>query len=379
MAPVGLCGNLTSSSYLIVNEVTTVAAVYAVAPYMSSSQAVGSTNSDGANLVNAFNLATELVNTSTGTAPGTNVPAGEVVPVAQINTIANILATCINSPGGTSGDGSMCGTFFSLTTPAGATPPTDAVTALLNLAKNPTLHTSALYLLPLPTSPFQPQDKVQPANLSVSMQTGVSPVTVAISATSAVVPLGQANFTATVSNPAATGTVNFLSQNGIYIQALGTLSLAQGSATLTLPYYPTATLLVTAEYSGDANFTAASSAPFLQTIEPVETSTSLNASTSSGATTLTATVSGLTPTGNASPTGMVSFRDSPVSDAGVSFYPQLVGFGDSIMTSAVASTVANGFFALVAQDFPPVSTVRWAAIRLRISSTKYFYTHPSIP
>ena len=124
---------------------------------------------DAAALANAFTLASQLVNTTTGTAPGTGVPPGTIVPVAQINTIGNILAACVNSAGGTAGDNTTCGTLFSLTTPTGLTPATDTVTALLHLANDPTLNTASLYSLITPQAPFQPFQPQVPPDLSVRL------------------------------------------------------------------------------------------------------------------------------------------------------------------------------------------------------------------
>jgi hypothetical protein len=76
MAALGACGNLTGSTYVVINELTTAGAVYSLAPYMASATAVGSGTSDASGLASAFSLANELVNMATGTAPGTNVRAG---------------------------------------------------------------------------------------------------------------------------------------------------------------------------------------------------------------------------------------------------------------------------------------------------------------
>jgi hypothetical protein len=168
MAALGPCGNLTGSTFIFMNELTSAAAVYSLAPYMASATAVGSGVSDQAGLASAFTLASELVNTTTGSAPGTGVPSGAVVPTAQLNLVADILAACVNSPGGTTGNGSSCGSLFMLTT-AGSTAPTNTIAALLNLANDPTLNTTGLYALASPTGPFQPTPSVTPANLGVQL------------------------------------------------------------------------------------------------------------------------------------------------------------------------------------------------------------------
>ena len=169
MAALGPCGNLSPSTFILINEVTTVAAVYALAPYMTSPSAIGSSAGDAAALAAAFTLAAQFANTTTGATPGTGVPAGTIVPAEQINTIGNIIAACINSPGGTSGDTTPCGMLFSLTTLPGLTPATNTATALLHLADNPTLNTASLYNLVTPTAPFQPSQPQVPADLSVRL------------------------------------------------------------------------------------------------------------------------------------------------------------------------------------------------------------------
>lgn len=172
MAALGPCDELGSSSYIVINELTTVGAVYPLAPFMASPAAIGSGTNDSGMLESAFTLALELVNPTTGTSPGASVPAGTTVPVAQIDTIADILASCIDTAGGTSGDGSACGTLFAMTTPSttpATAPVTNTIVALLNLANNPALNTAALYALASPTAPFQPIQTAAPPGLGVQV------------------------------------------------------------------------------------------------------------------------------------------------------------------------------------------------------------------
>jgi len=207
MAALGPCGNLTPTTFININEITTVAAVYALAPFTTSFSAIGSGPSDASSLAQAFTSAGYLANTTTGTTPGTNLPANYSVPIAQVNTIADLLAACINSPGGVSGDTSICGQFFALTLPSGATAPTDTIAALLNLANNPTQNTASLYNLIPPSSPFQPVQPIIPPDFAlrplVNSLFTVSPSTVSFA--SAVVDFSQPLQTITVTNgtPAA--------------------------------------------------------------------------------------------------------------------------------------------------------------------------------
>jgi hypothetical protein len=156
MTALGPCSSLTSSTFIFVNELTTVAAVSALTPYMSSVTSVGSSPSDLSGLTAAFTLANQYVNSSTGISPGSGAPAGTTLPTALINTLGNVVAACINSVGGTAGDSSTCGQLFEFTTPGNSPPPTNTIAALLYLANNPTLNTPLLYALASPSAPFQP-------------------------------------------------------------------------------------------------------------------------------------------------------------------------------------------------------------------------------
>jgi trimeric autotransporter adhesin len=169
MTALGRCDSLTSLSFIVINELTTVAAVSALSPFMTSPANVGSSSADASSLANAFALASEFVNPATGSAPGLNVPAGTIVPAAKINTLADVMAVCVNSAGGIAGDGSSCGTLFTLTTPPGATAPADVITALIDVANNPALNTAALFNLSPPAAPFQPQLAAAPADFSIRL------------------------------------------------------------------------------------------------------------------------------------------------------------------------------------------------------------------
>jgi hypothetical protein len=167
MAALGPCGDLGPSTFININELTTVGAVWSLAPFMSPSGSVGSSAADSASLAAVFALAAQYVNVSTGATPGTNVPTGFTVPVELMNTLADILSSCVNSAGGIAGDGSACGMLFAATTPNGFPAPTTVLGASLNMANNPSFYVSNLFDLIVPTAPFQPTLPAVPSNLSV--------------------------------------------------------------------------------------------------------------------------------------------------------------------------------------------------------------------
>jgi sugar lactone lactonase YvrE len=147
-AALGPCSSLNSATYIVINEVTTIAAAYALAPFASDFAHIGATGSNPTGLVNAYANAALLANTSGGVAGGASLPLGVTVPVAEINTLADIVAACINTVGASS---APCTTLFA------ATGSSETFGASLGIAKNPgATAVTGLYSLSVPTAPFQP-------------------------------------------------------------------------------------------------------------------------------------------------------------------------------------------------------------------------------
>src|SRR3984885_3429473 len=97
IAALGPCSNLNSSTFVNIDEVTTVASVWPLAPFMGYGAQVGTDPGNTQGLTTAFANVNSLVNIATGQSPGTSVPPGATIPVAEINTLADILAPCVNS------------------------------------------------------------------------------------------------------------------------------------------------------------------------------------------------------------------------------------------------------------------------------------------
>jgi len=150
MAALGPCGNLSASTYVVVNEVTTVASVWALSPFMTGIANIGTSATNAQGLTNAFATVNKLVNIGSGVASGPTLPTGATAPVAKINTLADLLAGCINS----NGTGNGCSQLFSAATVNNVVP-TDTITAAMNLAQHPNANTSAIGNI-LPSPPFQP-------------------------------------------------------------------------------------------------------------------------------------------------------------------------------------------------------------------------------
>lgn len=160
MAPLGACGSLTSGLTVTINEVTTVASVWALAPFLKAGGVVGTSSGNAQGLTNAFANINNLVTVSTGAAPGTGAPANASIPTKKINSLANMLATCTNPVGGSG----ACTTLFAAATPAGGSAPADTLDAALTIAENPGSNAAGLYAIAASNSSFGPTLSAAPAD-----------------------------------------------------------------------------------------------------------------------------------------------------------------------------------------------------------------------
>jgi hypothetical protein len=175
MTTLGSCSALTSSTSININELTTVAAVWSLAQFMSGYANVGVTSTNYSGLQNAFFTSTQLVSNYSGLAvPST---ANTTIPIAELDTLANILAACVNSTGDTSTATTPCSKLFAATTPTGGTPAIDTIGAALNIALNPASKVSDTFGLSTANAPFQPTLGVAPPDWTVGILTWTSSYT----------------------------------------------------------------------------------------------------------------------------------------------------------------------------------------------------------
>jgi streptogramin lyase len=172
MVALGTCSSLNAGTHIRMNELTTVAAIWALTPFMSGNTQsylkIGTSSTNAAGLQLAFAAANEIVNTSNGTFPGT-LPAGATLPTSELNTLADILEACIDSKGGTALQSNPCGALFG-DAPSGTGYPTDTITAAMNIALNPARNVSALYTLASATASFLPDLSSAPNAWTVAIK-----------------------------------------------------------------------------------------------------------------------------------------------------------------------------------------------------------------
>jgi hypothetical protein len=167
MTALGNCGSLDPNSTIKINEVTTVAAGYALSQFMKpGSTAIGTSSSNVTGLVNAFQTAISLVDVSTGTVRTVTPGGNGVVPQSTINSLANIMASCVDASSGSN----SCSALFAAVTPSGGTAPADTLAAILDIALNPGNNVAALYKIIPAAAAFQPTLAGAPNDWTLSVE-----------------------------------------------------------------------------------------------------------------------------------------------------------------------------------------------------------------
>jgi streptogramin lyase len=189
MAVLGNCpstGTLAQQTpFVYMNEVTTVAAAYALAGFASDAIHISTSGSSlgAVGIKNAFANAAQMANIATPSGPSSTTtdyggalattPGGNgIVPQKLINSIANVLAACVNSAGiGSSG---ACYTLSNDARSGGGqsgTQPTETATAAIYLAQHPySAYVGTIFALASPTSvPFTPALSAAPTSFIVEI------------------------------------------------------------------------------------------------------------------------------------------------------------------------------------------------------------------
>lgn len=171
LAVLGNCPSSDSfSGKITVNEVSTIAAGYAMAGFATDATHVSSSGTPLAQtgIANAFANAASLADPTTGAALTVTPVGNGVVPQSEINTLADILAVCVGSAN-TSG----CSALFANATADGTATgaqPTDTATAALNIAHHPGVNVAALYALAGASTAFTPALTALPNDFTVALR-----------------------------------------------------------------------------------------------------------------------------------------------------------------------------------------------------------------
>jgi hypothetical protein len=201
MAALGSCSGISASTQILMNEVTTVAAAYALSGFTktfasgsnfdagvsapAANNAATGSISAAAGLPHAFLNAANLANYAQGAAntqtanisvAGTTVNGS--VPTVELNTLGDILQSCVNAATGNA----QCVSLFGFTPSVSGVAPTNTLQAMINLARNPYPSAAAMNattgLLSLVSGApaFQPQLTAAPPDWSLAIVYHTSPV-----------------------------------------------------------------------------------------------------------------------------------------------------------------------------------------------------------
>ncbi len=157
--PIGACNQLASGSQFVINEVTTAATAYGLAQFFSVGGNIGASATNSQGLANAVATVANLANLTTGTSPGATFPQNGSSPSAKINSLANLLNTCASAA-----SASGCSALFAATTLSGASAPSNALDAALNIVRNPGTNVAALYTQSTASTAFTPALTAAPSD-----------------------------------------------------------------------------------------------------------------------------------------------------------------------------------------------------------------------
>ncbi len=194
MAALGDCATVNASTFIILNEVTTVAAAYALSGFTTitgtapayvvnisapaANRASTGSSTAAAGLAHAFLNAAALASYSSGSANSTTsnisvagTTVNGIVPAAEINTLGNILQSCIDGATGNT----SCTSLFSFTPSISGVAPTNTLQSMLNLARNPypsaaaMTASSGLFSLSSANAAFSPSLSAQPPDWALAI------------------------------------------------------------------------------------------------------------------------------------------------------------------------------------------------------------------
>ena len=174
VAVAGPCNQLLATDFFTISETTTAAAAWALAPFASSALNIGASSTNTTGIPNAMRVAQQLVDPRTGASPG-SAPTTIVVESAKLYSLADVLASCVNTTGLTS----ACASLFADVTPPGGVAPTDTFSAALDVVRNPAHNVAAIYTSHVTATPPYPPLAQAPNDwtMTLTYETIAAPLT----------------------------------------------------------------------------------------------------------------------------------------------------------------------------------------------------------
>jgi streptogramin lyase len=170
LAAIGPCPSSSSSTVSVwVNEVSTVATAFALSGFAIDPTHVSSSATTLAKtgISNAFANVANLETLSTGVALAATASGG-IAPQAKVNTLANVLAACVDPSGSVT---NACNLLFTNALSAGyaGATPTNTAAAAINVAHNPAVFTTSLFQIAASAPPYAPALSVSPTDFTMAL------------------------------------------------------------------------------------------------------------------------------------------------------------------------------------------------------------------
>jgi len=146
LTTLGACNQVVSGSRYVLNEVSTVANVWAFSQFLASGGNIGASATNTVGIANAAATAASLANPTTGKAPGATFPANATSVAPRINSLANLLNTCTSS----TSSSTACSTLTAGLANA------DTLDSALNIVRNAASNVAALYTQSTASTAFSP-------------------------------------------------------------------------------------------------------------------------------------------------------------------------------------------------------------------------------
>ena len=160
LTALGACNQVTPSTQIVVNEITSAAAAYALSQFLSAGANLGASSTNLAGLQNAVATASALADITAGSSPGPSFASNGSSPAPKIDSLANLLNACTASSAGAN----TCSALFAATASATGAAPGNTFDAALNLVRNPGINVASLFALSTGSTVFAPVLAAAPAD-----------------------------------------------------------------------------------------------------------------------------------------------------------------------------------------------------------------------
>ena len=149
---------------IIVNELTTVAAVYSLAQFFNAEQVIEGPTF-GLRIAALMHMNIVLVHGGVSSPVLTSAPNGNQTNAWRLTlSLANLLVTCVRDPQ------TACAALFNATTPPGGTRPANTIAAMLNIVRYPTNQVQTIYDQAHASDVYQPPLEHVPAAWTLAVK-----------------------------------------------------------------------------------------------------------------------------------------------------------------------------------------------------------------